>query len=304
MSSPFAYTSTGRPVGGEWEWTELCSTTYGVRCDLEPPALRAHAREWLAEAEREERQRAVRRAMRAHGGRKALVVVDVQNDFCAGGALAVPDGDAVIAVVNSLRATVAWDLVVLTQDSHPADHVSFASNHPAERPALFSTLTLPGIGPQKMWPDHCVEGTPGWEFHPHLDRSPSDVVVKKGRVREVDSYSGFGDATPAKEKEKTELEALLRDAGVTDVFVVGLAADFCVSFTAKDAARLGFHVWLVADATRGIDSATIDTEWAECRALGVSILPSGDVPTLELERRVEGEGEEEREEGRGGGGGR
>ena len=162
----------------------------------------------------------------------------------------MPRANEVFDVINRLRELVWWDLVVLTQDFHPADHASFASNNDGAN--IFETRTLPEVGEQVMWPDHCVQGTPGSEFHPDLVRHESDVVVQKGKVREVDSYSGFGDASEGHTKEKTELEQLLRERGVTDVFVAGLAADFCVSFTAKDAAKAGFRSYLVRDGTRGI----------------------------------------------------
>ena len=150
----------------------------------------------------------------------ALVIVDVQNDFCGGGALAVPDGEAVVPLINRLRAEGRWNGgVFLTQDWHPREHTSFASNH--EGAALFSLLELPGIGLQVMWPNHCVQGSPGAEFHKDLVRLPTDKIVRKGKHPDTDSYSGFGDSSLDKRFEKTELESLLRANGVTDVFVCG-----------------------------------------------------------------------------------
>ena len=130
--------------------------------------------------------RAAAAARSVGGARKALIIVDVQNDFCDGGSLAVPDGDAVVPVINRLRARCTWDVVVLTQDWHPPTHASFASNNAGA--ALFSVVELEGMGKQVMWPNHCVQGTPGAEFHPRLDRAPGDVVVRKGTVERVDSY--------------------------------------------------------------------------------------------------------------------
>jgi len=210
-------------------------------------------------------------------GKRALVIVDVQKDFCEGGALAVPDGNSVIAPLNMLRALGGWDLIVLTQDWHPSDHASFASNNPGAE--LFSTVKLPVVGNQVMWPDHCVQGSVGAEFHPDLDRDEeNDVVVQKGQQREIDSYSGFGDALGHK-YEHTELEQVLRDAGVTSVFVGGLAADFCVAFTAKDAAEAGFQVFLVEDATRGISEEGVQRELQALQAAGVQLVHSKVVPT-------------------------
>ena len=209
-------------------------------------------------------------------GKRALVIVDVQNDFCDGGALAVPSGNSVIPPLNALRALGGWDLIVLTQDWHPADHASFASNNPGTK--LFSTVQLPIVGEQVMWPDHCVQGSVGAEFHPDLDRQEStDVIVQKGKQQGIDSYSGFGDALGHK-YEHTDLEQVLRDAGVSTVFVGGLAADFCVAFTAKDAASAGFNVFLVKDATRGISAEGVAKETEAMIAAGVQIIHSDAVP--------------------------
>jgi nicotinamidase/pyrazinamidase len=152
---------------------------------------------------------------------RALIVVDVQNDFVEGGALAVPDGSAVVPAINQLLALGprAWGRVVLTQDWHPAEHASFAANHPGATP--FTLVDLPGVGPQMMWPAHCVQGSPGAAFHAGL-RLPADaLVVRKGTHTAVDSYSGFGDGTPGHALEKTELEEALRARGITHVVVCG-----------------------------------------------------------------------------------
>jgi len=175
----------------------------------------------------------------------ALVVIDVQNDFCPGGALAVPDGDAVVAGINALMDGFAT--VVLTQDWHPADHASFASQHPGRAP--METVEMP-YGPQVLWPDHCVQGTHGAAFHPALRTDPAQLILRKGFRRAIDSYSAFFEndrTTP------TGLEGWLRSRGVTHVTLAGLATDFCVNYSALDAARLGFTVTVREDLCRAID---------------------------------------------------
>jgi nicotinamidase/pyrazinamidase len=172
-------------------------------------------------------------------------VIDVQNDFCPGGALAVPHGDEVVPVVNRLAGRFAN--VVLTQDWHPAGHESFASSHPGHKPF---ELTTASYGPQVLWPDHCVQGTPGAEFHPALSTPHAELVVRKGFRLAIDSYSAFYEndhATP------TGLVGYLRERGLTNVYVAGLAFDFCVRYTAEDARRAGFTVAVIEDACRGID---------------------------------------------------
>lgn len=179
------------------------------------------------------------------GPSDALLVIDVQTDFCPGGALAVKDGDAVVPVINWLMPL--FDTVVLTQDWHPADHASFASAHAGAAP--FSTTAMP-YGTQVLWPDHCVQGTPGAGFHPRLDTARAAVVVRKGMNRGIDSYSAFFEndrSTP------TGLAGWLRDKGIGRVFCTGLATDFCVAYSALDARALGLEVVLVEDACRGID---------------------------------------------------
>lgn len=176
---------------------------------------------------------------------RALVVIDMQVDFCPGGALAVPDGDAIIPAINDLMPD--FDAVVLTQDWHPPDHSSFAANHPAAEP--FSTVQMP-YGPQVLWPVHCVIGSPGAAFHPALAVDVADMTIRKGFRPQVDSYSAFFDndhATP------TGLAGYLRERGLDDVTFVGLAHDFCVAWSAIDAARLGFRTTVIEDATRAID---------------------------------------------------
>ena len=176
---------------------------------------------------------------------QALLVIDMQNDFCPGGALAVARGDEIIPRINALLAEYA--VRVLTQDWHPSDHASFAANHPGAAP--FSTIPMP-YGAQVLWPSHCVQGTDGAAFHPALNTDAADLVLRKGFRAAIDSYSAFFDndrATP------TGLEGYLRARGVTDLVLVGLATDFCVAWSALDAARLGFGVTVLEDACRSID---------------------------------------------------
>jgi nicotinamidase/pyrazinamidase len=179
------------------------------------------------------------------GGDTALVVIDVQNDFCPGGALAVPAGDAVVPVINSVMSRFSH--VVLTQDWHPAGHLSFASSHPGRQP--FETVTV-NYGPQVLWPDHCVQGTPGANFHPGLDTSKAAVIIRKGRNPEVDSYSAFYEND---RRTATGLEGYLKGLGIRRLFLCGLATDFCVLYSALDARAAGFACTVVEDACRGID---------------------------------------------------
>ena len=175
----------------------------------------------------------------------ALIVIDVQNDFCPGGALAVPDGDAIVAGINALMDGFAT--VVLTQDWHPADHSSFASQHAGRAPMEMTDMPY---GPQILWPDHCVQGSPGAAFHPALRTDPAQLILRKGFRRGIDSYSAFFEndrTTP------TGLEGYLRTRGITRLTLAGLATDFCVNYSALDAARLGFDVTLREDLCRAID---------------------------------------------------
>ncbi|RDC74146.1 bifunctional nicotinamidase/pyrazinamidase [Rhodovulum sp. 12E13] len=175
-----------------------------------------------------------------------LLVIDVQNDFCRGGALEVPDGDAVVPRINAMLAD--YPVRVFTQDWHPERHSSFASEHPGRQPLEVIEM---GYGPQVLWPDHCVQGTHGAAFHPDLRTDPADLILRKGFRREIDSYSAFFEndhATP------TGLEGYLRTRGVTSLVCAGLATDFCVRWSAIDAARLGFDVAVALDACRGIDA--------------------------------------------------
>lgn len=177
--------------------------------------------------------------------RDAFVAIDLQNDFCPGGALAVADGDAVVPRVNALVRR--FDHVVFTQDWHPRGHASFASSHPGRAP--FETIDLAGIT-QTLWPDHCVQGTAGAALHPEVDATGAQLVIRKGCRRELDSYSAFFEndrATP------TGLAGYLRELGLARVFLAGLATDYCVTWSALDARRLGFQAVVLLDACRAID---------------------------------------------------
>ena len=180
-----------------------------------------------------------------HPASHALIVIDVQNDFCPGGALAVTDGDAIIPGINALMAEIP--VRVLTQDWHPANHSSFASNHPGAAP--FSMIEMP-YGPQVLWPVHCVQGSEGAAFHKGLATDPADLVIRKGFRAEIDSYSAFFEND---HKTPTGLEGYLRTRGVTHLTFVGLATDFCVAYSAIDAARLGFSATVREDLCRAID---------------------------------------------------
>jgi nicotinamidase/pyrazinamidase len=197
----------------------------------------------------------------------ALIVIDVQNDFCPGGALAVADGDAIIPLIHQIAPH--FQHVLLTQDWHTLQHSSFASSHPGKRP--FEQIQMP-YGPQTLWPDHCVQQTAGAEFHPALRLPHAELILRKGFRREVDSYSAFFEndhTTP------TGLAAYLGERGLTRVFFAGLAYDYCVGYSALDARRLGLPVFIVRDACRAIDLngsvARIDAEFA---AAGVELIES------------------------------
>ncbi len=194
----------------------------------------------------------------------ALLVIDVQNDFCPGGALAVADGDAVVGVINAMLAD--YPVRVFTQDWHPAGHGSFASSHPGK--AAFETTEMP-YGTQVLWPDHCVQGTKGADFHPGLRTEPADLIIRKGFNPAIDSYSAFFEndrSTP------TGLEGYLRTRGVERLVLTGLATDFCVAYSALDAARLGFAVEVRLDACRAIDlDGSLDAALDQMRAAGVTL---------------------------------
>ena len=175
----------------------------------------------------------------------ALIVIDVQNDFCPGGALAVERGDEIVQPINALMAE--FDAVVLTQDWHPAGHSSFASTHDGKAP--FDMVEMP-YGPQVLWPDHCIQGSPGANFHTELEMDRADLIIRKGFRAAIDSYSAFFEND---HKTPTGLEGYLRTRGIDTLTLVGLATDFCVNFSAVDAAKLGFAVTVRQDLCRGID---------------------------------------------------
>jgi nicotinamidase/pyrazinamidase len=192
-----------------------------------------------------------------------LIIVDVQNDFLPGGALAVPKGEEIIPVIN--RLSRRFENVVLTQDWHPAGHASFASSYVGRKP--FDMIELP-YGQQVLWPDHCIQGTHGAAFHASLDVPHAQMIVRKGHRRDVDSYSGFLEADRV---TSTGLGGYLRERGLERCFIVGLATDFCVGWTALDARRLGFEATVIEDACRGIDTGgSLARAWSEMESAGVA----------------------------------
>jgi nicotinamidase/pyrazinamidase len=191
-----------------------------------------------------------------------LLVVDVQNGFLPGGSLAVNDGDQVIPVIN--RIARAFVNVVMTQDWHPAHHISFASSHPGRKP--FETIRL-AYGDQVLWPDHCVQGTDGAALAGDLSIPHAQLIIRKGFHDGVDSYSAFVEADKTTE---TGLAGYLRERGLSKIFVCGLATDFCVAWSAIDACRLGFDVWVIEDAARGIDAGgSLARAWGDMEKAGV-----------------------------------
>lgn len=204
------------------------------------------------------------------GAGDALVVVDIQYDFLPGGSLAVAGGDEIIAPVNALARR--FETVVQTQDWHPAGHISFASSHPGKAP--FETITL-AYGPQVLWPDHCVIGSHGAAFAAGLELPNCQMIVRKGFHPRVDSYSGFREAD---RRTPTGLAGYLNERGFRRLFVVGLATDFCVSWTAEDAAAAGFEAIVVEDLTRAIDTAgSLAAAWARMTAAGVKRVQMADL---------------------------
>lgn len=202
---------------------------------------------------------------------KALILVDIQNDFLPGGALAVPDGDAVVPVANRIQGL--FPLVVATQDWHPANHGSFAANRPGKKP--YDQIELNGLS-QTLWPVHCVQETPGAELAPGLSRERIAKVFQKGTEAGIDSYSGFFDNG---HRRGTGLDEWLRERGVTEVYVCGLATDYCVKFTALDAVGQGFKTHFIEDASRGVNLRSDDIKNAihEMKQAGVQIVQSGEL---------------------------
>ena len=197
------------------------------------------------------------------GQRDILLIVDIQNDFCPGGSLGVPRGDEVVAAVNRLARR--FEHVALTQDWHPPGHLSFASSHPGKKP--YDTVTV-SYGPQVLWPDHCLQGSHGAEFHAGLAVPRAELVLRKGYHPTIDSYSAFreNDRTT-----KTGLAAYLRERGFQRVFIAGLALDFCVRYTAEDAHAEGFGVVVIEDACRAIDlGGSLAATWQSLNARGIA----------------------------------
>ena len=202
---------------------------------------------------------------------ECLLLIDLQNDFMPGGALAVPEGDEVVEVAN--RLSRRFEYVVASQDWHPAGHLSFASQHPGCRPG--DVIDLHGLE-QVLWPDHCIQGSEGAAFHRLLDQGAVDGVIQKGTDIELDSYSAFFDNA---RRRATGLERRLRDLGVTAVCLMGLATDYCLKYSATDAASLGFRTSVIREGCRGIDltPGDVDRAWKEMDAAGVRILSERDL---------------------------
>ena len=196
--------------------------------------------------------------------REVLLIIDVQNDFCPGGALAVPEGDTIVPAINRLAHSFAH--VILTQDWHPAGHASFATSHPGKRP--FDTIEVP-YGAQILWPEHCVQGTQGAAFHPKLDVPHAELVLRKGFRKSIDSYSAFCEND---RRTATGLTGYLRERGVVRLTLCGLATDFCVAFSAIDGRAAGFDVAVVTSACRGIDNdGSLDRALRSMVEAGVSV---------------------------------
>jgi len=202
--------------------------------------------------------------------RDALIVIDVQNDFLPGGALAAPNGDEIVPLINRLSQT--FKNVVVTQDWHPSGHASFASAHKGAKP--FETIKMP-YGPQTLWPDHCVQGSLGAALSGALNIDHAMLILRKGTNSDVDSYSAFNEADG---KTSTGLAPLLRSRGVSRLFLCGLATDFCVAYSALDARKEGFETFVIEDACRAIDAdGSLDAAWAKMRSAGVWRVASREV---------------------------
>lgn len=197
---------------------------------------------------------------------KALLIIDIQNDFLENGSLEVKDSNAIIPLVNKIQTK--FDVVVATQDWHPATHKSFATNHEDKQP--FEEIDLNGL-PQVLWPNHCVQGTFGAEFHTHLNTKSIQAIFRKGTDIEVDSYSGFYDND---KRNSTGLHGFLTELQVTEVYVCGLAADYCVFYTAKDAANLGYKTFVIEDAIKYISEENYLKCKNEMNVLGIEIIES------------------------------
>ncbi|MDX1592492.1 MAG: bifunctional nicotinamidase/pyrazinamidase [Balneolaceae bacterium] len=198
---------------------------------------------------------------------KALLIIDVQNDFCPGGALAVPDGDKVVPVINKLIPR--FDAIIQTQDWHPKGHHSFASSHEGKEP--YDTVEM-DYGSQVLWPDHCVQGSQGAEFHPDLNTLKTQVTIRKGFRKDIDSYSTFFEND---QETSTGLIGYLKERGITSLYAVGLATDFCVKWSVLDGIEEGFDMTVVTDAVKGIDlDGSLDAAWEEMEGRGAAFTTS------------------------------
>lgn len=198
---------------------------------------------------------------------RALIIVDIQNDFCPGGLLAVEEGDTVIPIINSIADK--FDVVVQTQDWHPENHSSFASSYPDKNE--YEVIQL-AYGKQVLWPDHCVQNTSGADFHTELEMKHTQLIIRKGFNPKIDSYSAFFENDQV---TTTGLSGYLKDKGVTDVYICGLATDFCVKWSALDGVKEGFDIKVIADACRGIDlNDSVNLAWEEMKNAGVKVIES------------------------------
>ncbi|KAF2273116.1 Isochorismatase hydrolase [Westerdykella ornata] len=213
----------------------------------------------------------------------ALIVVDLQEDFCPpDGALAVQGGRDIVPLVNDLL-TLPFHAKVATKDYHPPDHISFASNHePPNNVPFISVITIKNplnaeeVEETRLWPDHCVRGTKGAELIPELDTSKFDHIIEKGQDKRVEMYSAFADPFLSPTVSRSELAPILHDAGVTDVYIVGLAADYCVKYTAVDARKHGFNTWVVGDATRAVDPSSLPEVYKVYEEMGIRVIGKDD----------------------------
>lgn len=204
-----------------------------------------------------------------------LIVVDVQNDFCSGGTLAVNDGDSVVPVANRLARL--FPHVILTQDWHTEGHFSFASSHPGKKP--FETMEV-SYGTQVLWPDHCVQDTEGAKFHKELHIPSAELIIRKGFHHDIDSYSAFFEND---RKTSTGLAGYLRERGIIRTFFVGLATDFCVYYSAMDAIKIGFESFVIEDGCRAIDmEGSLETAWKEMKETGVKKIVEADIAATDF----------------------
>lgn len=208
------------------------------------------------------------------GSKNALIMVDLQNDFCKGGSLHVPDGDAVIPLANKLQAY--FEVVIATQDWHPQDHMSFAASHPNRK--VGDQITVDNML-QVLWPVHCVQNSEGAQFHPDLDTHKINKIFHKGIDKKIDSYSAFFDNA---HQRTTGLAEYLREEHIKDVYIMGLATDYCVKFSTIDAIHLGFKTHVIEDACRGVElnAGDVNDAFNEMRAAGAILIKSDDIPRV------------------------